>query len=58
VKTSYLYGCFISEITGNMHQIKSYLVSDRRNYEISESTSESEREIESARFNTKNHFSE
>jgi hypothetical protein len=41
-----------------MHQIKSYLVSDRRNDEISESTEESEREIESARFNAKNHLSE
>jgi hypothetical protein len=56
--TSYLYGCFTSEITGNMHQIKSYLVSDRRNDETSDSASESEREIEKARFNTKNHFSE
>jgi len=41
-----------------MNQIKCYLVSDRRNDDISESPSESEREIESVRFNAKNHFSE
>ena len=58
VKTSYLYVCFISEITENMHQIKSYLVSNGRNGETSASTSESEREIESAQFNAKNLFRE
>jgi hypothetical protein len=58
VKTAYLYSCFISEITGNIHEIKSCLVPDRRNDANSGSCSESENEIESGRFNAKNNFSE